>query len=207
MSKELEQDLLHIDEANALLPEQFKNSENLKAFIATMINRVQEADNMLFDLWQSRWIDNATGVQLDGLGAIIGVARDGYDDATYKIRIRARIQSNVSNGTADDVLRVAALLASSTGVSLAYQDLYPAGFQIILSGGTMTADIIQQVSIGVKAARPAGVSYWLLYSLSPKANTFTFGVSTSVQEADTDKGFGPEDQSAGGHLAGVLTGS
>lgn len=205
MSKELEQDLTHVEEADALLPEQFKNSTNLKAFIHSMINRVQEAENMLFDLWQSRWIDNASGVQLDGLGSIVGIDRDGDSDTVYRLRIRARILSNVSNGTGDDVIRVAQTLADAASVSVTYSDLYPAAFQLQLTGGTITSDLLAQLYDGVKRARPAGVAFYILYSYVAETSQFAFSSQAGVIDTgDTLKGFADSSSVAGGHLAGVI---
>jgi hypothetical protein len=193
MSTELELNEEHVDEAMALLIEQFKGATNLRTFITTFINRVQEAEAMLFDLWQSRWLDNATGEQLDGLGAIVVIELNNDSDDLYRVRIRARIYTNVSRGTADDIIRIAALLAGVDVSDVVYYDTYPAGFVLSLFGLVVSADSVSRVVEAVHDAAPAGVSFTLLYALSPEPNTFRFGASM--------------DLSTGGYMSGAASSS
>ncbi len=54
---------------------QFNNSEKLKGLIETQLIDFQELDNTFNDLLDNRSIDTAIGVQLDGIGQILGLPR------------------------------------------------------------------------------------------------------------------------------------
>lgn len=54
---------------------QFKNSEKLKGLISVQLDEYQNIDNVFNDLLDDRLLDNAIGIQLDGLGQILGLTR------------------------------------------------------------------------------------------------------------------------------------
>ena len=90
MSQELEPVDDHAEDALTLLPEQFKRKENFEAFVTAFVNVVQDTEDMLQALWQGRFLDNAIGSQLDGLGSIVGEERGSLEDDDYRVRIRVR---------------------------------------------------------------------------------------------------------------------
>ncbi len=204
MSIELTQDLVHVDEAVALLIEQYKNSPNLKDLITAFINRVQDAENMFYDLWQSRFLDNAIGSQLDGLGAIVGVSRENTTDDRYRVRIRARILLNQSSGTADQIIELIQLLLSEsyTG-TLTYLEMPPAGFFIDSTSGVITSDEATETGSAILSARAAGVMAQFIYTLT--TSTFRFSASGITETGATTKGFSDLSQITGGYLAGVVS--
>ncbi len=54
---------------------QFNNSEKLKDLIETQLIDFQELDNTFNDLLNNRSLDTAIGIQLDGIGQILGLPR------------------------------------------------------------------------------------------------------------------------------------
>jgi len=48
------------------------NTEN---FVRAFYNPLNELDNALNDLYTKRWLETAEGVQLDGIGSIVGISR------------------------------------------------------------------------------------------------------------------------------------
>ena len=55
------------------LPEQFKDKEKFNSFIESFVDTdLEQAENDVLNL---RWIDTATGKQLDGVGEIVGLSR------------------------------------------------------------------------------------------------------------------------------------
>ena len=58
----------------------------------------------ILDLPKTRFIANAVGVQLDGIGDIVGLKRpDGYSDALYRQLLIGAIVGSKSSGTMDDI--------------------------------------------------------------------------------------------------------
>lgn len=200
MTVELERIDDHVARAIAMIVQQFKGKPNFEAVLTAFIQRVQEVEDMLHDVWQARMLDNASGARLDGLGSIVGIEREGDTDTVYKVRIRARIFSNVSRGTADDIMRIASLLGG-TNVSVSYSEVYeyPAAFALTLAGIGVDGDSVAAVFAAVASATPAGVALSLLYSLAQPENTFTFSSTADTNQSDAGRGFG------GGLLAGLLS--
>jgi len=94
-------------------PAHLTNTE--KALIALLSPANDLAAAMLAVLTQ-RNVDTAVGVQLDVIGAIVGRAREGVaDDEIYRRYVRAQISANKSNGTVNDVQKVARLVIGDTG--------------------------------------------------------------------------------------------
>lgn len=205
MSEELEIITDHESEAFALLIEQFKNATNLKSFLSAFLSRVQEIEDMLFDLWESRWLDNATGVQLDGLGDIVGIERGNDSDDVYRVRIRARIYTNVSRGTPDDIIQIASLLSSLQSSEIQFLEFYPAYFEVtVISQQDNDASVIDSLLEAITQARPAGVGFALIYALVSDDETFTLSPINDVVSSTT-QGLSQTAMTTGGHLAGVAS--
>ena len=68
------------------------------------MTQIQDLEDSSFEVLLNRWIDTAVGVQLDGVGAIVGEAREGRGDDEYRLAIKARIQINFSEATPEDIL-------------------------------------------------------------------------------------------------------
>lgn len=184
MTTELELDEDHAEEAEALLPHQFKDADNLKAILGALTAQVQAAENMIFNLWQSRWLDNAAGAQLDGLGAIVGVDREGLEDDAYRIMIRVQILVNASSGTFDQILAIFEHLDPDN--TYVIEEMFPAGFQI---SALLPFDApVSEARMGrlLGDAKAAGVEAQLVYQT--QENAFRFS-STSSLEASDDEGF------------------
>lgn len=96
----------HEEEAVALLLEQFKGKAAIEAWLRGLVAPLNGVESIAVDLLTKRYtIDDAEGVQLDGIGALVGMPReDGLSDADYRIQIRQQIAVNASNGRGDDII-------------------------------------------------------------------------------------------------------
>lgn len=83
---------------------------NIEKLIATLATPFQSLENMLQDLLTLRSIDTATGAQLDVIGKIVGQARNGLNDDDYRRYCRARIATNKSDGTIQNVINITELI-------------------------------------------------------------------------------------------------
>lgn len=178
MSEELEAITDHVEAAKLLLIEQFKGKPNLENFIDAFTDQVQVIEDMLQDLWTARWLDNATGIQLDNLGAIVGQARNGLSDTNYRIRIKMRIRLNFSSGLDDDIFDVLSLLLGAAP-DAHYTEYYPASFITYLDTyqDTSTIEVIASV---ISEARAAGVNGQLVYLGAAAAASFLFAAGDTI---------------------------
>lgn len=65
----------HVEQAHNRLVSQYKESENLKAYIAAIVKQDDDLEKSLFDLLDKRHLDVAEGEQLDVIGRIVGLNR------------------------------------------------------------------------------------------------------------------------------------
>lgn len=173
----------HAAEGEALLIEQFKNAVNLKSFIGTFMSRVQEIEDMLIALLPARWIENATGLQLDGLGAIVGVAREQAADELYRKRILVRIRINLADGTADQMLEIVKLLVPSDA-TIILREYFPAS--IVVDVSSPISDIAEEVARCISQSKATGVRAQLIYSFEGPTTDFLFADSTFVDNSSAN---------------------
>lgn len=195
----------HVEQALALLLDQYKDKPRIAGLVKAFINRCQELEDAAWHLWISRRIENATGDQLDQIGAIVGEPRSSRPDDVYKIYVNARIRINWSQGTSDDVIAVLRIVEPA---AFRLVESYPAGFRVEYIDApavpvAVLADLMAQ-------ARAAGMGGVLLDSGVAEDETFLF-VSGS-EEGTTDSGvagigFAGEDEASGGYLSGIYGGT
>lgn len=150
---DLVQTTTHEADGIARLLERFRGLPVFEALLRIALQRVQHIEDVLWSLYIGVWIDNAEGLQLDNLGDVVGEGREGRDDDTYRLWIRARIAINRANGKIDDTLKVARLILEPTAV-LSYTPEYPAAYRVdVLDTAISAADIYELLN----EVRPAGV--------------------------------------------------
>lgn len=190
----------HVEKALARVVEQFKTSPRLNALLSLFAERDQLVDDQFWELYTERWVDTATGVQLDALGGIVGQEREGRDDATFRLWISARVVANRSNGHPDDTLRILELISAGADYSL--EETPPAAYLVNTSDLSIDPQSIFNL---LTLAKPAGVRMNLTYN--PDADlAFTFSdIPDETTAGDDDKGFGDtSDPLVGGQLSGIL---
>lgn len=102
--------IVHRNEAVARTIERWKRKEAFEALRDAIATEMQAAENALWQVFVSRLVDDARGESLNILGRIVGEARNGRDDPSYRVRIRARVRVNQSFGRVSDLVAVLALL-------------------------------------------------------------------------------------------------
>lgn len=148
--------VLHTPLALSRLIERWKadSHPNLAGLLSAYTDAAQDAENVLWDVIVSRLIDYATNAQLDGLGRIVGEARNGLGDAAYRARIRARILINQSLGRASDIVKV--LRAVDPGV-FHLIEVGEAAFEIYYDAPLSNDAVAAQLPGIVRETRGAGI--------------------------------------------------
>lgn len=177
----------HAAQAREKLLQQFKGLDNWADLLNVYSAQIQDIEDMLFQQIDVRFLDDALGDLLDGLGRIVGVERGGLSDDEYRIRIRAQIKINLSSGTIEDISEIMTLvLPGATAFELAEE--FPGQFLVdvtdVLPGtdGEFVSGILQKAKAG-------GVRAILAWYVDE--DSFQFTVSGTV-ESDADRGFGDD---------------
>jgi hypothetical protein len=161
----------HAAQAVARFVAQFKSKPDLASVISIFSDKIQELEEVFFQLLNERALDVAVGQQLDNIGKIVGLDRNGLDDAKYRSRLAGHIKFLISSGTPENVLAVV-FNASFEESALQYIDEFLAGFTIkaldtITVGGPSLAALLNN-------ARPAGVRSIFEWFVSPFEDIYRF---------------------------------
>jgi hypothetical protein len=107
-------------------------------------------EQALFEIRSGYWLRLAVGVQLDALGKVYVVSREGRDDDAYRTQIQFRAATLVS-GNPEELLVFLAVALGDTNAE--YIPEYPAGFVLTTSEDTIpTASLIPLAPAGVRVA-------------------------------------------------------
>jgi hypothetical protein len=153
-----------------LLLEQFKGQDkpNLYALITALVDQLQDIEEGALELKSVRSIDNSEGVQLDILGLLIGVDREGRTDAEYRLALKNQIFINTSSGEPESIITFIEFLTDGTEVIL--KELFPAAFQVYTNGPVFPSNIHQLIN----NTRAAGVENVLVTSSVGETPVFSF---------------------------------
>ena len=122
------------------LPLQFRESPNIKKLLSIFLAQAQELEDANMDLdANSTDISIAVGYQLDIIGKLIGVIRQGQSDVQYRDSILFQISLNVGNGTPEDCIQYLASVTKSTRVK--YWEHYPASVILETNGTTIPSNV------------------------------------------------------------------
>lgn len=153
----------HIQRAISLLAAQFQETKpddsatNLQKLLSVLVASAQDLEDVNWQLYSQRWLNTAIGVQLDGIGEILGLPRNlGESDESYRERLRFQAFINRSTGTPEEIIFVLSTLTQATNVI--YTELYPAAFQLYTNGAVFPNPPSTLVNV-IKQISPAGVNY------------------------------------------------
>lgn len=186
-----------------LLLTQFRWKPRIEGLLQAFIAESQETENMLNALYRAFSLADAVGDQLDLLGSLLQVPREGWPDAVYRTRLRVEILILASNGTPEDLLGII-VAAISPGVEFTYEEQYP-GSVVVEIVDAVPEFLPPEVLRFLNRARDVGVRIGLVHTTTDAANSFTFAVGLT-EEVDVNRGFGDTaDATVGGLLAGAYS--
>jgi len=135
----------HVADAKKRLLFQYQGKVKVEALLSAYFGeQIQDIENALWTLFGRLDIDTAEGVQLNGIGSIVGEDRQGKSDAEYRPYIRARIGINTSESDIEKILSVWSLLTAGAGVQLI--ELFPAAMCLYLTEA-LSSDALAQTTL------------------------------------------------------------
>jgi hypothetical protein len=185
----LTHDTSHASEARDLLCQQFQGNAGIEALLNANSVAVQSVEDALWSLQTMRLpISVATGLQLDGIGDIVGQPRiDLMNDANYLLWLQARLLANNSVGAPETLISIAKFITENANI-IELRDHCPAGL-VMWIGGSLDSGVDPQSLAAILAQAVAGgVNLQMVYSLVSDADTFTFASGDS-EEASTTQGW------------------
>lgn len=187
----------HNGDALDRLLQQYKGKTFIEGMITALFtNQTQEEEDALRDFYDRLDIDSQEGTQLDNIGDLVGQARLGFDDATYRILLRARIGRNVSEGGIERVITSWKLLTGASIVQLL--ENYPAEIELY-SDVPISIDLLVIALELMNETIVAGVSLGAV-------GVYTPGASFGFDGNDDALGFGDAtDTSLGGSFSYIQT--
>lgn len=183
----------HCVEALRRLITRYKGKPRLSDFLCTLADPLTELEAAAFDVWRGRQLGTAVGVQLDGLGDIVGEPRKDRSDADFEVFIRVKVLVNRSDGTVEDL---AGIIRQAFGddVEASVRPYYPAS--LVVSIPNMTVDP-EDFVLYLRAAKAGGVRLDFVWGLGDDLLIFD-------DPDGTNHGMGSDtDSMLGGVLAGV----
>jgi hypothetical protein len=178
------------DVNNDILLEQFKNKNKFIQICQKLSLESNQIEDCLFEIRDLYWIDTAEGDQLDVLGAIQGIDRDGRTDSEYRKVIKAKIVINNGSGEPETIIKA---LIDIYGASTT-QLIGKAGFLYIWADITLTttdyAEIQQIVGAGIQLILVAGSSNPFVFYDDPDGDGYGYLIFETLE---VDFGSGDED--------------
>jgi hypothetical protein len=110
-----------------LIISQFANSDNLKGIITAANNKANDIETALFEIRDNFYLDTAIGVQLDVIGSIFLVDRNGRTDSEYRLFIQGKAALNYS-GEPEGIFAILLTLYEATFVT--YRPFYTGKYYI-----------------------------------------------------------------------------
>lgn len=162
-----------VGEALDLLPQQWQGKPRITALVEAFVMRLAQVEFEFDNLKAQRQLDVAVGVQLDGMGQILGVARGSLDDATYRRALEAVVRLNISDGTADDIVSMILPMLGSQGPGLVEIIEWPPAEAEVLVGWPTTLAVALAALVG--RGRAAGVRIVLRWRADTGAAEAPFG--------------------------------
>lgn len=175
---------------------------NITKLLKAVCGPIQDLENAMQQVLIKRGVDTAIGYQLDVIGKIVGQARNGLDDDTYRRYVRARIRVHNSTGTVEDAIRVSDLIIYDDDAY--YHVLMPgtAGF-VVRVENVIVDELSEPLITFLRPTAAAGVR--AIAETWPLAASAMFALDDAITPGVTGRGLGDAlDPTAGGGLASAM---
>lgn len=174
-----------IERSLTLLASQFRGTDatgnltNFQKLLKVFLESSQDVQDVINQLKTQRNIFDALGIQLDGIGEILGLERnDGESDSDYRERLQFQTFINSGTGTPEEVIRVLAFLTNADTVN--YIEYYPGAYQLSTDGTTFP-DPPEDLVDALDRASPAGIQYVPVTATYGVEKPFVFGLDFEIE--------------------------
>lgn len=140
-----------IARARGRMLQQFKREEapNLDKLLQVLIAEIQEAENELYELRVLRSVSTASGEQLDVLGDLVGIDRNGLSDIDFRNEIFLQIAINNGGGQEPVLSALLSNLTDATVIDI--WEIFPAGLDIFINSDDLSLSTIQSLRRAIAA--------------------------------------------------------
>ena len=128
-----------------------------KGYTGAFHDEMQELSDTAKDMYSLYNIDDATGVYLDRLGKLLGLARTSSDDEVYRQALKTQISELLNSGQIRVIKNLFKNLTGSDNVKLF--EHYPAAFRLEV---TTNNPILRALRPEIDKAKVAGVGYEII---------------------------------------------
>lgn len=137
--------------ARARMLQQFKAecAPQLDGLLQIAVDEIQEAEDVLFQLLLERTVDTAVGDNLDTIGEIVGISREGRSNADYRAAILVQIQVNNTGGQEASIAALLENLVNPATIDIV--EVFPAGLDIAIDETGVTNSTIQLLRKAIAA--------------------------------------------------------
>jgi hypothetical protein len=170
----------HVDQALNRLPYGYKGRSRFQQFLAALVKPAQSLENALWQLFTERFINTAIGAQLDALGRIVGEQRAGLSDDDYRRYIRARIATNRSRGSVEDLIKIARLVIFDSAARVVVTPHFPASLLVSIHNSVVGNDLAEILLRFLKSAKAGGVKLWVETADQDESEMFYFASTGST---------------------------
>lgn len=185
------------------LMQQYRDKPKIEGFYGAFAEQIQDLENAIYELDAGRQVFDgvmspAVGVQLDQIGTIVGIQRNGLSDAEYLLFIFGKIAENFSDTTIPTILNILGYVFQAEKVLL--QEVYPAGIAIQMLGAPIAPSLYPIAVSLAQAALGAGIGI-VFSAASNTTSVFRF----DAPDTTAANGFGDAtDSSVGGIFIGLI---
>jgi hypothetical protein len=191
----------HAARALGRLAMQLKESATHQGKLNAWSQQIQELEDAAYALLGLRSIDDCEGVQLDGIGVIVGAPRGNLDDAGYRLRIKAQILINRRSGEVETLIAILKQLLPLARIKAT--ELPPACIELEVQEVILTQSDADLCATLLRSGKVGGVSLQLWYQAADLDATFTLSSDNTYETSDT-LGLGDStDPTIGGSLQGA----
>lgn len=193
----------HVQLGLEKLLQQYKGRPLIEGLFTAILQQIQDIEDGVYPvgtdtlLWNGTVIP-AVGAQLDGIGQIVGISRNGLPDDEYALFLFGKIAENFSQSTISDVGTVASYMFQAPITII--QPIYPAGVFVEVLGIVIPPNLWSLAASLIQGSLGAGIN--LVVAGASFTNAFRFdgpGVVGSIN------GFGDiNNPGLGGLFVGLI---
>jgi hypothetical protein len=137
-------------DARKYLLTQWQDSDNIIGMLEAFGRQLNDIEQAIYEVGTEFYLDVAIGKQLDVIGSIFTVGRDGMSDADYRTAIKA-VSQTIYSGEPESIISI--MKNQYGGTYVFYTPEYPAKYRV-RSDSTITQSTLDKIS-------PSGVQGFL----------------------------------------------